>query len=348
MGILKSVIKKTEAKASIFRYHQISNNIASATLKEIEKEKGKLSTNTKKIVRDYANEVLGWKGYAPWLYVYTHIAGEFKEGWIPDNYYGKVVIPKIQGDYGKVSFLKPLTNHLFAKEIGPDIAYFINGFWFGKNFQPISRKTLNDTFFVGTNKVIFKLDQSYQGRGIFVYEKNGFDLNSIEQKGNGVVQKFIQQHSFFDSFVASAVATIRITTVVDPDNAISLRACYLRLGRTKDTHVKSNNHVRIPIDMTTGILHEKGYLANWKTIDSHPDSNISFSNKEIPNYEGCVDLVLQLHQKMPMVRAIGWDMIVDKEYNPIVMEWNGYSNDIKFSEATQGPCFKGLGWDKLH
>jgi hypothetical protein len=29
------------------------------------------------------------------------------------------------------------------------------------------------------------------------------------------------------------------------------------------------------------------------------------------------------------------------------MEWNAEHNDIKFSEATQGPCFADLRWDRL-
>jgi hypothetical protein len=32
--------------------------------------------------------------------------------------------------------------------------------------------------------------------------------------------------------------------------------------------------------------------------------------------------------------------------NVQVMEWNGFHNDIKFSEATQGPCFADLGFQK--
>lgn len=30
-----------------------------------------------------------------------------------------------------------------------------------------------------------------------------------------------------------------------------------------------------------------------------------------------------------------------------LMEWNAGHNDIKFSEATQGPCFHDLGWEKF-
>lgn len=344
---LKHFIKQSSEKALSVRYHRNSNKLAFAVLREIEVEKGKLSSTLRKCADDYAIDVLEWKGFAPWLYVYSAVRGNFEEGWLPDNYYGNVVIRKIQGDYGKISALKPLCNTLFHANVSPDIASFINGFWFDRHFRPIAIGDLENVIFANTDKVICKLDTSYQGRDVFPFEKQDFNAKVVESKGNGVIQKYIRQHKFFNAFVATAVATIRITTVVDNKNTISLRACYLRLGRANDTHVKSVNHIRIPMDMKSGTLHEQGYLANWRTITAHPDSNVSFSDKIIPSYEKCIQLVLKLHEKMPMVRAIGWDVIVDTEGSPVVMEWNGYSNDIKFSEATQGPCFKDLNWNQL-
>ncbi|WP_373516772.1 sugar-transfer associated ATP-grasp domain-containing protein [Pricia sp.] len=344
---LKHYVKQASEKVLRIRYHRISNRIAFESLKGIQKEKGKLNATTKKLSDEYANDVLGWKGFAPWLYVYSAVRGNFEEGWLPDNYYGKVVIPKIQGDYGKISSLKPLCNKLFNAKVTPDVASFINGFWFDQNLRPIASESLQKFIFADTEKVICKLDKSYQGRDIFQFKKHDFIVDIIEKKGNCVVQKYIRQHPFFDAFTATSVATIRITTVVDNDNKISLRACYLRLGRANDTHVKSVNHIRIPINMANGTLYEYGYLANWQTIVAHPDSKVAFKGQTIPGYLECIQLVVRLHEKMPMVRAIGWDLALDMEDNPVVMEWNGYSNDIKFSEATQGPCFKDLNWHRF-
>ncbi len=329
------------------RYHHISNTIAHKSLAAIEEQKGKLDATLKNQADAYAVETLGWKGYAPWLYVYSAINGDFKEGWIPDNYYGRVVIPKIQGAYGKISSLKPLCNKLFDTDACPDIVSFINGFWFDRNLKPLTIGQLQQTIFADTETVICKLDTSYQGRDVFRLEKRDFNRGMIEKKGDCVIQKFIDQHPFFNAFVGSAVATIRVTTVVDTNDQISLRACYLRLGRASDTHVRSMTHIRIPMDMKSGALKGQGYLPNWHTIDKHPDSKVVFSDKIIPAYDECIRMVLRLHERMPMVRAIGWDVIVDKEGYPKVMEWNGYSNDIKFSEATQGPCFKDLNWEQL-
>ncbi|SDM55662.1 sugar-transfer associated ATP-grasp domain-containing protein [Kriegella aquimaris] len=344
---VKLFAKKTEDKLLVRRYHYISNRQAFKALEEVEKDNGKLTSKSKKIVDEYAVDILGWKGFAPWLYVYTAINGSFKEGWIPDNYYFKKVVPKIQGEYGKISFLKSLNNLIFQKEVGPDIVYFINGFWFGRNFEAISTEKLETVLFREREVVVCKSDQSCQGSGVYVIRKEEFDLNAIQKIGNCTIQSYIEQHPFFNAFLSDSVATIRMTTVVDSENRISLRACYLRLGRCNDTHIKSINHIRIPITIKDGMLHEQGYLANWKVVYEHPDSKLSFAGKYIPNYKECVQLVLQLHERMPMVRSIGWDIIVDAAGHPIVMEWNGYSNDIKFSEATQGPCFKDLNWNLL-
>lgn len=344
---VKLFVKKAEDKLLVRRYHYISNRQAFKALEEIEKERGKLTSKSKRIIDEYAVDVLGWRGFAPWLYVYTAINGCFKEGWIPDNYYFKKVVPKIQGEYGQVSFLKSLNNLIFQKEVGPDLAYYINGHWFGRNFKAIAGEKLDAVLFRETEVVVCKSDQSCQGNGVSVIKKDDFDLNAIEKIGNCSIQAYIEQHAFFNAFLSDSVATIRMTTVVDADNGISLRACYLRLGRFNDTHVKSINHIRIPIDVNDGMLHEKGYLANWKAVYEHPDSSLSFAAKYIPNYKECVRLVLELHQKMPMVRCIGWDVIVDAVGHPQVLEWNGYSNDIKFSEATQGPCFQDLNWHLL-
>ncbi len=129
------------------RYDSLSRNNASKALFHIENDKGKLSRALKVTTKEYAIEVLGSKKYAPWLNVYTALSGEFKEGWIPDNYYRKIVVPEIQGEYGQLSFLKTLNNTLFNVPIGPDIAYFINGKWFSQTLAIINRQDLKAMLF---------------------------------------------------------------------------------------------------------------------------------------------------------------------------------------------------------
>ena len=82
----ESAIKAVFQKGKWFYSHYRHKLQAEELLKSIESEKGKISPKIKKQSREYAQDVLGWTGYAPWLNVYSAIAGKFKEGWIPDNY----------------------------------------------------------------------------------------------------------------------------------------------------------------------------------------------------------------------------------------------------------------------
>ncbi|WP_149273596.1 sugar-transfer associated ATP-grasp domain-containing protein [Pareuzebyella sediminis] len=335
---------KSVNKVYAMRYNHLSKIKAHKVLKQIETKRGSLSALLKKKADDYAVEELGWNGYAPWLYVYTAIQGRFKDGWIPDNYYHLELLPEIQGDYGKISFLKPLNNILLKIPSNEDIAYFIHGEWFDSDYRPIPKKALRKLVLAKQDLVVFKLDHSYQGKGVFLRNTESFDLGELEAKGNGTLQAYIHQHAFFKDFRSKAVANIRMTTSISKEGKPVLSGCYLRLGRVRDFYVKSESHVRVPVDLVSGELCEEGYLADWSIIDRHPDSKIKFSKKVIPQYRECVDFVRDLHTRMPMVKCIGWDIVVNTNERPTLIEWNGYGNDINFSEATQGPCFANLGW----
>jgi hypothetical protein len=320
---------------------------ANSILKRLEGELGKTNPTHIKLADEYAREVLGHAHYAPWLYVYTALAGTFKEGWIPDNYYGSVVVPKVKGSYGDISCLKPLTYTIFKSDTFPDIAFFVNGLFLALDNTPISYRDVENFLFKNAEKIVFKVDNSQQGTGIFFFERRSFDIEKIKLLGNGVFQSYLVQHKFFDDFSPNSVATLRMTTVVDDGGGISLRACYLRLGRIDDTHIQSKSNIRVPVDLSSGEFSSEGYLPNWLTVKEHPDSKIRFSGCYIPAFAQCVSTVLDLHKKAPFARCIGWDVTIDSDEDVRLIEWNGAHNDIKFTEATQGPCFADLGWDRL-
>src|SRR5699024_10607788 len=123
----------------------------------------KLSNIEKKLCNDYAVEILGSKRYTEWLYVYTAFNQEFKEGWIPDNYFGKVVFPQINNHIGNISDIKTLTRKLLQSELLPDVAYKVNGIFYTSNFSVISIEDVEDFFSnLGYEKLYIKLDDSNQ------------------------------------------------------------------------------------------------------------------------------------------------------------------------------------------
>lgn len=215
-------------------------------LRSIESGKGK--TNSKLIKRsdEYAREKLGWKGYAPWLYVYCAIAGEFKEGWIPNHYYKMIMAPKLEGDYGKISFSKGLTRCIFNTDDFPDSYYHTNALWLTNDYAVISEEKVKENLSSSSQKYVFKSDQSFQGKGVTIFDRKTLDFAKLNTLGNGVLQTYIPQHSFFESITPGSVATLRLTTAMDASGRVSLKGSYLRLGRKTDLHVKSTTHIRVP------------------------------------------------------------------------------------------------------
>jgi hypothetical protein len=227
------------------------------------------------------------------------------------------------------------------------VAYYANGLFFRKDCTALDEGDVKDYLFQNGEVVVYKLEDSSQGNGIYFLDRNSFDVKKVQRLGDGVFQDYIDQHQFFKEYMPSSVATLRITTIIDDGGSASVRACYLRIGRSVDTHVKSSSHIRISVNPNTGELDRLGYLSSWRSVDKHPDTDIAFAGKMIPNFSKCVSSALELHRLIPYVRCVGWDVVVDQENNVRFMEWNSGHNDIKFSEATQGPCFLDLGWEKL-
>jgi hypothetical protein len=207
--------------------------------------------------------------------------------------------------------------------------------------------SIKDKLFADQDRVVYKLNKSSRGKGIFFFDRESFNLGAIIKLGNGLFQSLINPHEVFLEFAKESVATLRMTTVSEDDGTTSLRACYLRLGGRTDTHVQSESHIRVPIDMKSGAFHNVGFTTDWLEIDRHPTSRVKFEGKFIPAYDACLKLVTMLHRKVPYARCIGWDVTLDDQENVRIMEWNAGHNDIKFSEATQGPCFFDLHWERL-
>ncbi|MDF4221144.1 sugar-transfer associated ATP-grasp domain-containing protein [Maribacter sp. M208] len=341
------LLKNNRDRLLLWRYNQNLKLIIERKMKAFESETGALSKQDKYKCDSYAKEILGWKGYSIGLQLYTLRAGIFKEGWIPENYFYTRVMPKWQGQYGQTSNLRCLNSKFFKSKKNLDLAYLVNNRWYTINFTPINEYELLEILKKTSEKVVFKLDSSYQGRGIYIQQIEKLNLSYLKKLGNGVLQRFIKQHEFFNQFTTNSVSCVRITSVISLDGSPEVRGAFLRIGQSKDSYVNYESEIAVAINMQNGKMQPTGYYSDWTSCNFHPDSKVHFENKKIPLFKNMIETVLNLHKQMPLVGIIGWDVIVDENNDIVLMEWNGYGSDVAFSEFSQGPCFKNLGWETL-
>jgi hypothetical protein len=346
----RSVLRKWTSKAldvrGAYRYHKKHKEEAERAVSVIEAHNSqKLTPALRKMADEYANDVFGSTRYAPWLYVYSLVSGQFKEGWIPDNFFGRAVYPRVNRDLMVVTGLKSFSNVVLKTEALPDIGYYFGGNFYNRDFAVTDPSILRAQCGSAKGKLFVKKDRSSRGEGIIVLPVEQLTEERFSRIGDCVIQLPITQNEFFEEMIAGSVATIRVTTVKDQTGRIDVRAAYLRLGRSNTEWVQSDNQIRVAITNCAGDLDNFGYTQDWRRWECHPDTGYSFKNARIPKFKEAIDLCVALHNKVPHFTIIGWDATIDNADQIKIMEWNSNHPDIKFSEASTGPCFMGLNWE---
>lgn len=341
---LKTLRNKVLSSEQMFLLNYLVNQQAYRNLKSLTSYKGDLSKKIKAQCDDYAYYFLGSKKYAPWLYVYAMIQGEYNEGWIPLNYYLEHFTYGIDSLVSAQGKFKPSTANLLNTDKLPDLLYINNGFFINPAcLNAVSEQEAYNLLFKDNESVIFKSNNSLRGRDICFYTKQNFNIKKVRSQ-SGVFQRVIEQHSFFNEILPVPGATIRIVTALDNNGKASVRSAYLRLGRLTDksSHVQSTTNVKVAIDIDSGKLSNLAYLPNWHITKSHPDTNTLFSGLTIPSFSKASTEVALLHDKYPFISIIGWDVSINKDEDVEIMEWNPGNNAIEFHEAVHGPCFKDV------
>jgi Sugar-transfer associated ATP-grasp len=348
-NLIKAPLIKYVRRSRLNAYHKQYEEVALQTLSDLKEQNGQtISTQQKKLADDYAIEVFGGKEFAPWLYVYTAAQGEFKEGWIPDNYFGKYVFPVLNKELLVLGEFKSFTNVVLKTNLLPDIAYVIDGHLYDRNMQIIDLNKLKEIVRATGDDAFFKRDYTMRGAGVIKLGADKINQTIINDFGNCVIQSAIQQHDFFNEYMTGSVATIRITSVKELDGSISMRTSNLRVSLKGRNRIESASAIRIAVTNQDGDLDAYGYHGgHWKKYTEHPDTRVSFANKRIPYYKKALETCLKLHAKMPHFAIIGWDLIIDNKNQVQIIEWNTAHSGITFNEAVVGPCFVGLDWEKL-
>jgi len=281
-------VRSTAAKglnaARIATYHKHHRQQANIRLAAIEATQGKTDPAQIRFAQDYAADVLGSKIYAPWLVAYTAFTGTFKEGWIPDNYFGRVVTPRLNGAHGQLPSHKSTSHQYFGSDAFPNIGSWVNGLFYSATGEIVAEADFCRLLFEDTDRIIFKLDASAQGLDVHVIDQADFDINWIKAAGNGVFQRYVEQHEVLSTFSPSAAAPLRLTTVIDDHGNCTLRASYLKLGRLGEKSTLSTSQIRIIIDLETGQFSDLGHYTNWTSLSQHPDTGIAFAGHAVPHF----------------------------------------------------------------
>lgn len=185
-------------------------------------------------------------------------------------------------------------------------------------------------FFKDEGKVIVKPIGGEKGEGIYIKELDNpiIDLANLYMKlskKDYIVEEVIEQHPSI-RFNRNSVNTIRMYTILDPNNKAHLIKSVLRVGALNQS--VDNYHCGgtiWPLNTEGGFIECPGKsLKDIKPIYSLPFDGTFMLGYKIPNYDNAVLAVCDAAESIPEVRYLGWDVAVT-------------SNGIEIIEANSSP-----------
>ena len=86
-----------------------------------------------------------------------------------------------------------------------------------------------------------------------------------------------------------------------------------------------------------GILKDKGYHVDGSYVIS--GETVSFAGMMIPHFEEVIELACRMHKFIPSMGIIGWDIALDFQDKPVLIEANTYWPGITIEQIAAGPVF---------
>lgn len=170
-----------------------------------------------------------------------------------------------------------------------------------------------------------------------VQDKDRF-LDELLSPNDMEFEKVVCQNDFLAQFNPDSVNTIRFVTLNINEKCTVLSA-FFRMGSKGSFVDNFCSGIGFLVGVNKeGYLNEFGIDKNFNKIYKAP-TGLEFKGIKIPNYLQIKEQIIDFSKKIPYASLIGWDVTIDRNMNPIVIEVNLDSAHLALHQSFNGPIF---------
>lgn len=322
---------------------KMSRDEANNLRKQVVAHTGKAVVDKKKRsdIKAYCAEVFDDASYWPWLAYYTELRGEFKRGWIPVDYYRFKLLPQMNPEkYMRFSEAKTIDHKLFNGAVVDPLFTRTNGQYYHKDGSVLKPEELDQMLQEINDEIIIKPDSGRAGQGIIFIHSDELQFEKLPKNTDLIFQSVVKQHPELQKLYPHSVNTLRVQTFLDDNGTVHVKFIVIRFGRGGNRVDNASLGGGWIFVNTNGSIEPTAFDSIGLEIGiRHPDTGILYSDLKLPFLSAVISLCKSAHHRFPYTRIIGWDIYVNEQAEPKIIEWNANNPFFDVIEARFGPFF---------
>ena len=295
-------------------------------------------------IQAYWQGLVGYKVPTDWHRYFYARTGIYSVKYIPTSLYRLELTGRLNKLPWCVPFSDKNLNDIVLPEMNQPHNYLENriGYFYVEN-KPVS---LDDAVLRcgDIGEVIIKPTLSSHGNGVKklhihngMVDEKGTSLKDllVKYKKDYLIQDLVKQHPDMNALNPDSINTIRIVTYRQGMDVYVLYAA-IRIGRKgQQIDNESAGGISTKINMD-GTLSKFAYGAPGQDKIETTDSGVRLDGYQVPSFEKALAVVKEQHLNLPFQDLVGWDICIDENGDPVMLEWN---TTPELSQSAVGPAF---------
>ena len=275
---------------------------------------------------------------------------EFNASYVPSSYFFPYIEEILNPKEWKYHLShKGITELIYGSGVRhpQTILRSYGGILLDSKFTPLLKDEIKTILSKINEPILFKpAIDTLQGSGIKLIYPKDFEVlikdietgNIFNQCKEFVLQVPVHQSKETSLFNPTSLNCMRITTI-NLNGNVSVGSRALKCGPKNsvvDNIGTGRRGVIVGIN-PNGTLKDFGYYGNGDIADQH--NNVFFAGYKIDHFKEVEKAAKLLHSFVPNCKIIGWDIALDEDNNPVLIEGNTVYPGISVEQMCSGPIF---------
>ncbi len=276
--------------------------------------------------------------------LYYSLTGVFDPKICPELYFRTIIDPVLNDRKINLAWNDKCYFDRFIQNVKLPDTYIrnVNGVYYDHDYNIITKEQAKVLIKQNGNGVIKPSMETGLGKNVKIVDA-GEDLDAVldSYRENFIVQKIIKQHPEMAKLNPKSVNIMRMNTMFINGEVRFLTAS-VRAGL--HSNIAANSYSTKGDDLAIigvnndGSLKEFAFFPSGKTLEILPNGTV-IKDITIPEFDKAIEEVIRAHAQLGHFGVLAWDVTIDEDANPVIIEYNLNGMGVLYYQLVTGPLF---------